>query len=147
MSIVDEAEFSLYELPISSRGDRNLTMRIRTCTSCSLEHSENSPNCPFLFIQEQLGSLSMRNNSGDSVPITHLLNHVHSIIQARINYEEDWPLPQALPLHHYDNFPATYIREDIDHYNVSFADEQPCIYCHETGHVARECPHPLRNTG
>ena len=130
MSIVDEAGFSLYQLPTSSRGDHNLVMRIRTCTACSLEHAESSANCPFLFIQKQLGRLNRRNDIDDGIPMTHLLQHAYSIIMSRVNYQEECPLPQALPLHHYDNFLETPSEEDIDHYNVSFTDEQPCIYCH-----------------
>ena len=55
--------------------------------------------------------------------MTHLLQHAYHIIMSRVNYQEEWPLPTAAP-------------EPLP----------PCIYCHENWHVARECPHPLRNT-
>jgi hypothetical protein len=54
MTIIDEAGFPLYQLPVLSRGDRNLIMRMRSCTFCALQHPGNVANCPFIFMQRHL---------------------------------------------------------------------------------------------
>jgi hypothetical protein len=101
MTIIDEEGFPLYQLPLVSQGDRNLIMRMRSCTFCDLEHPENVDNCPFQFMQGQLDVLNEHDGSEDSMAISRLLGQAHYVIQARTmrrDFEEQWPLPQAGPL-------------------------------------------------
>jgi hypothetical protein len=65
-----------------------------------LEHPENTDNCPFEYIQDQLHVLNEHDDSEDSMAISRLLCQAYYVICARRDrqeFEEQWPLPQAGP--------------------------------------------------
>jgi hypothetical protein len=100
MTVIDEEGFPLYQLPLASQADRNIILRMRTCTFCDLEHPENVDNCPFEYMQGQLDVLNEHNDSEDSMAISRSLGQAYYVIEARImrrDNEEQWPLPQAGP--------------------------------------------------